>query len=290
MGYDILEMKNIAKTLNNRTYTDYFYRLMMIAESVFKWENLPNGIDEKWIEMFLFNEGRCMFFKDPTFGLMVAKCTNSGMPNYYDEPTVLRPVATNYSNTRSYDNGSDCVLIRNNDMMIPTRPSIELYALRLAEITRTIDINVQAQKTPILIKCTDKQRLTLKNVYRQWDGNEPVIYGDKSLATDGEFEVLKTDAPVVFPDLQLQKHEIWNECMTMLGINNANMNKRERLVTNEVEANDEQIQMSVQMMLKAREKACELINEMFGTQIKVSLRNAQKLEEPEEDESEDDVA
>lgn len=290
MGYDLLEMKNIAKSLNNRTFTDYFYRLQLIARSVFKWENLPNGIDEKWIEMFLFNEGRCMFFKDETFGFMVAKCTNSGMPNYYDEPTILRPVATNYSNTRSYDNGSECVLIRNNDMMIPTRPTIELYALRLADITRTIDINVNAQKTPVLVKGSEKQRLTLKNVYRQWDGNEPVIFGDKSLS-ETPMEVLKTEAPAVFPDLQLQKHEIWNECMTFLGINNANMNKRERLVTNEVEANDEQIQMSVQMMLKAREKACEDINALFGTNIKVTLRNAQRQAENEpEDESEDNAA
>lgn len=289
MVYDILEMKNIAKKLNNRTYTDYYYRLMMIARSVFKWENLPNGIDEKWIEMFLFNEGRCIFFKDETLGLMVAKCTESGMLNYYDEPVALRPVATNYSNTKSYINNEECIVIRNNDCMIPTRPTIELYALRLAEITRTIDININAQKTPVLIRCTDKQRLTLKNVYKQWDGYEPIIYGDKALHTEG-FEVLKTDAPIVFDKLEIQKHDIWNECMTFLGINNANMDKRERLVANEVVANNEQINMSVQMMLKARERACELINEKFNTNIKVSLRTSEMgLNEVEEKEELDDV-
>lgn len=291
-NYDILEMKNIAKTLNNRTYTDYFYRLMLLARSVFKWENLPNGIDEKWIERYLFNDGRCMFFKDPTFGFMVARCTDSGMVNYYDEPTQLSPVATNYSNTSHYVNGSECVLIRNNDLTLPTRPTIELYALRLAEISRTIDINVQAQKTPVLIRCSDKQRLTLKNVYRQWDGYEPVLFGDKQLSLDENFEVLKTDAPIVFDKLQIQKHAIWNECMTFLGIDNSNQDKRERLVADEVSANNEQIEMSVQNMLKSRELACEQINAMFKTNIKVSLRNdmiKEKYMDDEESEELEDV-
>ena len=281
--YKMLEMKGIAETLNNRTYTDYFYRLMLISMSIFKWENLPNGIDEKWIEKYLFNMGRCMFYKDDTLGFMVTKCTTDGMLNFYDEPTSLRPVATNYSNTQSYVNGKECVMIRNNDFMIPTVPTIELFAYRLADISRTIDINIHAQKTPILIKCSDKQRLTLKNVYRQWNGNEPVIFGDKSLNME-QLEVLKTDAPIVFDKLQLQKHAIWNECMTFLGINNANQDKKERLVDDEVQANNEQVQMSGEMMLKARQRAADDINRLFGTNIKVSMRSdlfqekVQKLE------------
>lgn len=269
--YDVLAMGSIAKRLNDLTYSDYYYRLMLLARSVFKWENLPNGIDEKWIEKYLFSEGSCMFFEDSKKGFMVTKAVASGRLNFYDEPTFIRPVATNYSG-KSYANNESAVLIRNNDIMIPTAPTIQLFAFRLAEITRTIDINVNAQKTPVLITCDERQRLTLKNVYTQWNGNEPVIFGDK-LLTEGGVKVLKTDAPVSFPQLQIQKHEIWNEAMTFLGINNANMNKRERLVTNEVEANNEQVEQSCEVMLKAREKACETINEIFGLNVKVGLRN-----------------
>ena len=282
---NLLKMKEIAKFLNNRTYTDYFYRLMLIARSIFKWNNLPNGIDEKWLESYLFNEGRCIFYMDETLGLMVAKCSESGKLNYYDEPTALRPVATNYSNTKSYQNGSECVLIRNNDLMIPTRPTIELYAYRLAEIQRTMDINIHAQKTPVLIKCSERQRMTMKNVYAQWNGYEPIIFGDKNLNTD-EIEVLKTDAPIVFDKLEIQKHAVWNECMTFLGINNANMDKRERLVDDEVQANNEQVEMSVEMMLKSRELACKQINKMFGTNISVELRNSQSVVNDSEEEEE----
>jgi hypothetical protein len=280
--YDVIQMKSIAKQLNDRTYTDYFYRLMLIARSVFEWEGLPNGIDEKWIERYLFTEGKCMFFNDEEKGFMVTKCVPAGMLNYYDEPTLLRGYGTNYM-SEEMENNEECILIRNNDEMIPTSPTIQLFALRLAEISRTIDININAQKTPVLILCSDKQKLTMKNVFKQWNGFEPVIFGDKNLDVEG-VKSLKIDAPIVFPQLQIQKHAIWNECMTFLGINNANQDKRERLVTDEVSANDEQIESSAQVMLKAREQACKLINEKFGLNVSVKLRSDCKpiLEELEE--------
>lgn len=274
--YDILKMKDVAKYLNNRTYTDYFYRLMLLARAVFKWENLPNNINEKWIEKYLFYHGDCMFYNDKTKGLMVARCTKEGL-NHYEEPITLRPVVNGAADMSAYDNDTECVLIMNNDACIPTLPTIELYAYRLAEISRTIDTNIKLQKTSTLIRCSDKQRLSLKNVYDQWSGNEPVIWGDKALDTSDTFEAISTEAPIVFDKLQIQKHSIWNECMTFLGVNNANMDKRERLVDDEVQANNEQIELSANVFLKAREEACERINKVFGTSIKVSMRNLAQI-------------
>ena len=277
-NYPIIGYKSVAKMLNDRIVTDYFYRLMLISKALFKWENLPNGIDEKWIERYLFTEGACLFYKDPTLGFMVAKMGENGMLNAYDEPTNVFPYATNYIyEGEQLINNSNCVIIRNNDDMIPTAPTIQLYAYKLTNIDRTIDTNIMAQKMPIIVKCSDKQRLSLKQAMNQRNDNEPVIYADKGLNTE-EIQVLKTDAPIVFDKLQIQKHAVWNECMTFLGVNNANMDKRERLVTNEVEANNQQVQASEDVMLKARERACDLINKMFGTNIKVSRRNLSKTE------------
>lgn len=271
MDRNVYKMSNFAKQLNDATFTDYFYRLTLIARSVFEWHNLPNHINEKWIEKFLFNEGSCLFFKDPKRGFMVAKATQSGKINAYDEPTRLTPYGIGYTGN-SLENGIDCVLIDNNDLRIPTINTIELYAYRLAEISRTIDVNVSAQKTPIIIVCSDRQRLSMSKIVSQTKDNEITIYGDKNADIEG-IKVLKTDAPVVFPQLQLQKHELWNEIMTMLGVNNANMDKRERLVTDEVHANNQQIQISADVMLKARQEACKRINEMFKLDISVDLRN-----------------
>ena len=268
--YNVMNYESTAKYLNDRVYTDYLYRLMLIARSVFEWTNLPNGIDEKWIERYLFSYGKCVFFKDPIKGFMVAQISENGALNYYNEPTTIRPFATNYTGD-TLINGKECVVIRNNDEMIPTSPTIQLYAFKLANIDRTIDTNIIAQKIPYIIKCSEKERMTFKTLIGQRNDNEPVIYGDKGLDTQG-IEVLHTDAPMVFKDLQLQKHMVWTECMTFLGINNAHMDKKERLVDDEVQANNEQVEASFNIMLKARERACEEINRIFGTNIGVRKR------------------
>lgn len=287
-NYNLLSYKSIANQLNNRTYTDYFYRLMLIARSLFKWEGLPNGIDEKWIEKYLFYEGTCVFYKDPNLGYMVTKWSTQGTLNAYDEPTTIRPYATNtmeLNNGELLDNNENCVIIRNNDDMIPTFPTIQLYSADLTNIKRTIDTNISVQKTPTVVTCTDKQKLTFKQAIKQRDENEPVIYGDKNIDINS-INVLNTSAPIVFDKLQIQKNNIWNECMTFLGINNANTDKRERLVDDEVQANNQLIKANEDVMLKAREKACELINNMFGLNISVKRRTDLKMANmPSEDDT-----
>ena len=281
-NYKLLSYKSVTNQLNNITYTNYFYRLMLIARSLFKWNGLPNGINEKWIERYLFSEGSCVFYKDPIVGFMVAKIGNTGALNYYDEPTTIRPYATNYlyENKKTDDqlmNGEDCVIIRNNADCIPTYPMIQLYSADLTNIKRTIDTNIEGQKMPIIIKCTDKQKLSLKQAIKQKQDNEPVIYADKSLNTE-DIDVLKTDTPIVFDKLQQQKNNILNECLTFLGINNANTDKRERLVTNEVDANNDMIKINSDVMLETRQQACKEINEMFGLNISVERRNDFKID------------
>lgn len=280
MGYDLLSYKSVDKQLNDITYSNYYYRLMLIARSLFKWNNLPNGIDEKWIERYLFSEGACLFFKDDKVGFMVTKFGEQGKLNYYDEPTTVRAYATDFISVER-ENNVDSVIIRNNDDMIPTFPTIQIYSAKLTNIERTMDNNILAQKMPFVITCTDKQRLSFKQAIKQRDENVPVIYGDKNLDIN-DIKVLKTDTPIVFDKLQVQKMNVWNECLTFLGINNANTNKRERLITSEVNANDQMIQANEDVMLKARERACELINKMFGLNISVERRSGLKFEFPED--------
>lgn len=266
----LIKMKSIANQLNDLTFTDWYYRIMLISRSVFEYTGLPNGIDEKWIERYLFTDGQCVFFKDPEKGFMVAKVTPNGPLNHYDEPTLVRPFNTGYMG-EDLENNIDCVVIKNNDIMRPTSPTVQLYALKLANIDRTIDVNIQAQKMPLIIKCSEKQKLSLKQVIAKRNDNEPVIFADKGLDTEG-IEVLNTNAPIVFKDLELEKHMVWNECMTWLGINNANMDKKERLVDDEVQANNEQVEASFNVALKAREQAVEQINKLFGLNITVKKR------------------
>lgn len=272
--YKLLSMKNIAKQLNARTYTEYFYRFNLMARSLFKWENLPNGMEDRWIERFLFWEGNCIFFNDPLRGFMVAKAAETGKLNYYNDPTKVRPI---FVNDMPYEgpqliNGQNCVVIRNNDDMLPTAPTMQFYAFKIANIERAIDVNIAQQKTPLIIQTTDKQRLSLKNAIDQRDVNEHVIFVDKAMDMES-LKTLNTTAPIVFDKLELQKHMVYNECMTFLGVNNANMDKRERVQSAEVAANDEQIQANNDVMLKARQQAAENINRLFGLDVSVRRRS-----------------
>lgn len=281
MNYDFrnftMSYKSTAKLINDRILTDYFVRLMLISRSLFKWENLPNGLDEKWIERYLFAEGGCLFYKDERFGYMVAKMGETGALNYYDEPTKVKPYATNYVyEGKELENNVNCVIIRNNDEMLPTAPTIQIYAYDLTNLKRTQDVNICSLKMPTVIRCSDKQRLSLKQAINQRNDNEPVIWADKNLDINNA-EVLDLKAPIVFDKLQIQKHAVWNECMTFLGINNANMDKRERLVDDEVQANNEQVKASEDVMLKAREEACKRINKMFGLNISVRRRRLSEM-------------
>lgn len=280
--YQVLSYKSVAQRANNLAFTDYYYWLMLITRSLFEWKNLPNNMNERWIERYLYRDGRCVFYDDPILGPMVAGFAETYTVNCYNDPTSVTPIAPNYTyEGKELINGDNAVVIRNNDMMIPSFPMIRLYAKKLANLDRSIEVNVEAQKTPVVVQCSDKQRLSLKNAINQRIDNEPVMFVDKSLDLN-DIKILDLNPPLVFPQLQLQKHNVLNECFTRLGINNANMDKRERLVADEVQANNEQVQASEDVMLKARQRACEEINRIFGTNISVERRKLDRIPEFDE--------
>lgn len=256
--------------LNMYTAIDFLYRLKEYALNSFKWVNLPDTVDSRFIELTLFEQGRVCFFKDKDLGFLCLPATESGKENIYGENRIKRIFASNgFNRKRTLSNS---VMIYNNYLRTPTYTTCNLYAIRLARVTRTIDINVEAQKTPLLIICPENQKLALSNVYEQYRGNKPVIYTDSEFNIDS-VKVLKTDAPYVVDKLCDYKHDLWNEVMTFLGVDNANQDKRERLVSDEVSANDEQIEQARFNMLDARLEACDKINKMFGTHISVKFRN-----------------
>lgn len=267
---------------NNMTFSYYYYKLMLVARSLFEWSGLPNNMDERWIEKYLFTSGKCIFYKDPVMGYMVAGLAQQGGVNCYGDPTSVYPVAENYVyNGDKLVNGENCYVIRNNDLMLPNFPIIRHYAYKLCNIDRAIDTNVEAVKTPIIVRCSEKQKLSLKNAINQRKDNEPVIWSSDLSDINEMVDTLTTNAPIVFPQLQTQKHMILNEVFTDLGINNANMDKRERMVANEVEANNEQVKACEDVMLKARQQACKEINRIFGTNISVKRRKLDEIPEYE---------
>ena len=254
---------------NDMVFHDYYSRLKLIALSIFKWENLPDSCNARFLEDTLFHYGRAIFVKDPTMGFLNLKVTPAGALNVYNEPVAYTAFSIGYNQIYDKD---DCVIIRNNPMEKSTDSTVLLFAERLRDIERTLEVNINAQKTPILIRCDEKTRTSLEAIYRQYDGNKPVIFGAKSLS-EKPLEVLNTGAPFVSDKLREEKRSVWNEALEFFGINtNPSDKKKERLVTVEVEANNEQIDIQALTMLAQRQKACWEINEKFGLDISVSLR------------------
>lgn len=275
---------NLSAITNGKTYEFYLERLMELSISMFKWDNLPKSIDRRFLESVLFTNGAAVFFKDSDLdsGGMVGIADDrmsedgtylalpvamNGRWNVYNIPMQRRAYASNGYNMQLDQNNS--VIIYNNEIRTNSTLTCEIFARRLWNLDRIIDVNANAQKTPVLIVCDEQQRLTAINVYKEWDGNAPVIFGDKNLDLK-LLQVLRTDAPYVGDKIYQLKTQIWNEALTYLGISNINYQKKERMISDEVLRNQGGTIASRYSRLNARRQAVDEINEMFGLDIEVS--------------------
>ena len=277
---------------NKASYMLYFDRLTELAISMFEWTGLPDSIDPRFLELTLIGDGMSVFFEDDVLGYLALQTTIGGRLNVYRIPIERRAYSANGYQRSLTDKNS--VIIFNN--LLHTNGALELehFSRKLWQLDRTIDVNVTAQKTPILITCDENDRLTMKNLYMKYEGNEPFIFGDKALSNKS-LAVLKTDAPFLADKLYTLKKQIWNEALTYLGISNVNIEKRERLITDEVQRNSGGTVASRYSRLEARRQACREINKMFGLDVWCDYREDYQIvdDEPEiptNDEAEGDIS
>lgn len=255
---------------NGATYVQYYNRLMELSMSMFEWKNLPDTVDERYLELGLFSSGCMVFFKDDVVGELALNMTYQGGFDIYGEPTRRRAYSryNQFQTTLDKDNS---VIIWNNMLRTNSALDVQMFAYRLHNLDRIVDINANAQKTPVLITCDEKQKLTMKNLYMQYEGNYPVIFGDSNLDIKS-LSVLKTDAPFVSDKIYDLKVKIWNEALTYLGISNINTTKKERMITDEVIRNQGGTIASRYSRLESRRRAVKKINKMFGLNITVDYR------------------
>lgn len=254
---------------NMSTWRMYFDRLTELALSMFEWVNLPDTLDARFLELTLFQDGQALFFKDEELGYLGLQCAINGGFNVYRIPIRRRAFAVNGYQRNLTD--KDSVIIYNNYLHTNCVRDIKNYAKRLYNLDRIIDVNANAQKTPVLVQGTEQQRLTLINLYKEFDGNSPVIFGDKNLDINS-LKSISTNAPYVADKIYTLKTEIWNEALTYLGISNVNTTKKERMVTDEVIRQQGGTIASRYSRLESRRQACEQINKMFGLDISVNYR------------------
>ena len=217
--------------VNDLTYQDYLERFKKVALSVFEWVNLPPSMNAMWLEKCLYYNGQASILKDKNYGFINTKCCSNGKINIYGLPTSLNCYSFEYQSNRKLYTGLkeglteaqkemfeyfECILVQNNWDRTPTAGSMELFAYRLYEAERTADVNIKAQKTPVLLLVDENQRLTMENLYSQYDGNKPFIFGDKNSLDEKDIRSIKTEAPFIADKIIDYKKEIWNEALTFL--------------------------------------------------------------------------
>lgn len=259
----------LSAARNNQAFIHYLNRLKELAVSMFEWKNVPDTVDIRYLELTLMQDGMAIFFNDEELGYLGLQVMIGGNLNVYRIPIIRRAYAVNgYSKELTPD---DSVIIFNNMLHTNSIMDLEMFALKLYECDRTIDVNIKAQKTPVALLCDENQRLVMKNLYLQYDGNMPFIFGSKNLDIK-QIQAINTGAPFVADKVMETKNQIWNEALTYLGISNTSYQKKERLISDEVIRNMGGTIASRYSRLSERQKACDMINRMFGLNMSVDYR------------------
>lgn len=258
-----------SKGVMEETVLEMFYRTMLteISTNRFKWHGFPDYIPLRFVERELFFSGLVVFFYDEFYGKYFAlRGSPIGPMNVYDNPTQFQAygngMMTRTLNYHQSDIISECVPIWANYARIPASETVAIYAKRLARIDRTIDINVVSARNPVVFKGSQNLRLSAVNMAGMINNGADFLQVTDELAESLEALNMGIDVDG-FEKLHVLRARVYNECMGFLGIDNANQEKKERLIEGEVEANEEQTDVSRAVALNAREEAADQINRMY---------------------------
>ena len=256
------------KIVNWSTFNHYYDLIELMCINRYEWENLPDSVDMRYLELGLFRKGRMLYFNDEVLGDLCLEMSGDGDISMYREPKKRYAYSAGNGGYTVQRNINNSVIIYDNFLRKNSINSAIFFAQRLAEVTRTTDVNLHVQKTPYIICCEESQKLTMENLLKDVEEKISRVFGYKGLDVNA-INVLKLDAPFIADKLSVEKMKIWNECLTWMGINNSNTEKRERMVTAEANSNTECIDFMMQVGLNARVEAVRKINKMFGTEIAV---------------------
>lgn len=286
--------KKIENILSETEYTFDYIRTMYstfwrnIGVNIFEWKRksgkplyeLSEGLTSQQIEEYLYDEGKTLFVNDEMLGFLILKVAPNGKLNIYGKPRNFTGYGIGYSKQYSLDNA---VLIKNNTMQRPTKDMVNFYCAKLADIEQTKDLQRNAHKTPFMLECDENTLLSAKNIFKQINANEPVIFKNKNKA-EGEIgvNVLTTNAPYILDKLEDEYHNYEARILTLLGLDNYCEDKKERVQSAEVESQQEFIISSFRASLRERQIACEKINKMFGLDLYVDYVKGEQIETTED--------
>ena len=273
---------------NNNRLRLIYNKYKMLSLNMFRWEGLPETIESRNIENSLFNYGLCLIVNDENLGFISVPCNYGAYMNVNNVPTEVITCGFNYIKTFNYF-GKDkdkCQLILNNDLAIGNEMYIYDYAVRMFEVENCIRININQQKFPWFVNTNPNTKSTMETMFKKIMNGEPYILGNKD--TIGEIEVLTLNTPYIADKLNEYKYELEREILSFHGLNN-NFEKKERLLVDEVNSNNDFIDRNVELMYRQRKLACEQMNKKFGWNVKVINLNEESNRKQKEEISKEEV-
>ena len=262
---------------NINSYVKYRNQLMELGMSMIAWDfdKIPEGqrtfLNDRQIEYHEYYKGATVFFKDEELDEFLCLPVMLSGPYDLDDMPKRRMAYSKNTNYKKKLDETNSVVIYNNYLRIPSCYTVDHYASMLSDLEESIAVNCKAQKTPIAILCNENERLSMQNLYEQFDGNYPFIFGQKELNVK-DIKSINTGAPFVADKLYQIKMQIWNEALTYLGISNISYQKKERLVSDEVIRNMGGTIASRYTRLEIRREACDKIKKMFNVEVEVDYR------------------
>jgi hypothetical protein len=261
------------------SYVDIYNDLLELYMSVFKWSNLPPNVSERYLEETLMNSNKVIFYRQKNLDadgenkdLICLKASMIGMGNVYGDPVRVMAIAKN-GFTEILNSPEDGVIIYDNKTRLVPIMRLKTFALRIASMELTIDVNISQQKTPRIWSTTEDEVFSLKNFISQVDNFEERVLVDKGINVDGTTSAILMPAPFVADKVRIEKQKVKSEAMTFSGIESNASEKKERLIADEVKASGGEADSKLNARFRERQKAVEQINEMFGLDVKVELND-----------------
>lgn len=272
----VLIEQNWCKELHIQQLYDKYKLLGM---NIFKWSNLPNGIESRHIEQALFDFGQAIFYEKPGHGIICLPCTDGLGLNVYGDSTQVTATGYNVSEHVNVlteqilklplpSEGLKGIRIQNNDLMKATHLYVLDYAYKMYEVENAININIKQQKFPYIVLGDTNNELSVKTFVKEMEEGQFAIIKNKKTFDPDSLKVANLDVPYVADRLNQYKYELEREILTFFGLNNS-YEKKERMLVDEVNSNNDYISRNVELMFKCREYARDMINDYFGLDITV---------------------
>lgn len=249
-----------------QAYDFWLERLYNMAYSCISWKGLEFNYNPSSIllpENFLIDKGQCVIFEDEYEGFVCLPCIGEGALDIYGKPYSYQAYGCNGYTKSGLIPNKNCVIILNNPMRTTEHSNINMFAKRLTNSMITGDINLYTHRTPVIVECDDDMRFSVEQILAKIEGGATKVVGNSALSHI-ELKALNLNSPYIVDKIMENTQSIWNEWLNYLGVPGQVVQKKERMLKDEVTQTMGGSLASRVPRMQCRDKAVEDLKEVFG--------------------------